>query len=247
LYNGEKVSVIFPTYNEKDSMKESIEDFFSSGIIDEIIVVNNNAVSGTSEEIAKTKAIELIEKKQGYGHALISGMAAAKGDIIILSEPDGTFCGKDVKKLLAYSEDKDVVFGTRTSSAFILEGANMGLFLKWGNYAVGKLVEFLFNTTILTDVGCTMRLLRRRVYEEIKNDFRVGGSHFGPHLMLLVITRGIPFVEIPVNYRKRIGESMVTGSFLKAFRLGIIMIILVLYARFMSIFCPGSIYYHPKK
>jgi glycosyltransferase involved in cell wall biosynthesis len=242
VYNNETVSVIFPTYNEKDSIRAAIEDFFATGLVDEVIVVNNNAAAGTSEEVAPTRAREVLETRQGYGCALQRGLAEAKGDILIMAEPDGTFSGHDVRKLLAYAEDVDVVFGTRTSSIFIWDGANMGLFLKWGNYAVGKLTEFLFNTTILTDMGCTMKLLRRPIYEEVRSDFRVGGSHFGPHLMLLLITRGIPFVEIPVNYRKRVGESSVTGSFWKAFKLGCVMIALVLRARFESLFVPGSIY-----
>ena len=243
MHKGEKVSVIFPTYNEKDSIRAAIEDFFATGLVDEIVVVNNNAAPGTSGEVAATRAVEVHEPKQGYGHALQRGMAEATGDIFILAEPDGTFSGHDVRKLLAYAEDVDVVFGTRTSRIFIWEGANMGIFLKWGNYAVGKLVEFLFNTTILTDVGCTMKLLRRRVYEQIQPSFRIGGSHFGPHLMLLIITRGFPFVEIPVNYRQRVGESSVTGNFFKAFRLGVIMIGMVLKARFQSLFVPGSVYH----
>ena len=243
MYNNEIVSVVFPTYNEKDSIKAAIEDFFSTTLVDEIIVVNNNAVEGTSKEVAATIAREVHEARQGYGYAIRRGMEEAKGSIIILAEPDGTFSGHDIRKLLAYSEDVDVVFGTRTSRAFILEGANMGLFLKFGNFFVGKLVEFLFNTTLLTDVGCTMKLIRRHVYEKVKGRFSVGGSHFGPHLMLLIIIQKIPFVEIPVTYRQRVGKSMVTGNFLKAFKLGIIMICMVLYARIASFLLPGSAYY----
>lgn len=243
MYRGETVSVILPTYNERDSIREAIDSLFATNLVDEVVVVNNNAVKGTSEEVAKTDATEVMEEKQGYGFAIQRGFAEAKGDLLILSEPDGTFCGHDIRKLLAYSEDVDVVFGTRTSSTFIWEGANMGLFLKWGNYAVGKLTEFLFNTSILTDVGCTMKLIRRKTLERIQPRFRIGSSHFGPHLMLLVITQGIHFVEVPVNYCQRVGESMVTGSFLKAFHLGMVMIAMVLRARFESWFCPGSIYH----
>jgi glycosyltransferase involved in cell wall biosynthesis len=242
MYNGESISVIFPTFNEKESIKNAIDEFFATNLVDEIIVVNNNAAEGTSSEVAKTNAREIHEPRQGYGYALQKGMSEATGDIIILSEPDGTFSGHDIRKLLAYSEDVDVVFGTRTSTTFIWQGANMGLFLKWGNYFVGKMTEFLFNTTILTDVGCTMRLLRRNAYELVCKDFAVGSSHFGPHLMLLLITRGVKFVEIPVNYRQRIGESMVTGNFWKSFKLGIVMIAMVIKARLESLFCTNSIY-----
>jgi len=242
MYNGEKVSVIFPTYNEKDSIRAAIADFLAAGTVDEVIVVNNNAAPGTSEEVAGTGAREVFENRQGYGYALQRGMAEATGDILILAEPDNTFLGRDVNKLLAYADDLDVVFGTRTSTIFIWAGANMGVFLKWGNYAVGKLLEFLFGTTILTDVGCTMKLLRRRVYEQVKDRFRVGSSHFGPHLMLLIVTAGIRFVEIPVNYRTRVGQSMVTGSFFKSLKLGLIMIGMICYARFASVFLPNSVY-----
>lgn len=236
MWQGKKVSVIFPTYNERDSIREAIEDFFASGYVDEIIVVNNNAAEGTDEEVKQTEARLVYEAEQGYGFAIQKGLAEAEGDLLIIAEPDGTFSGHDIPKLLAYSEDVPVVFGTRTQRELVWEGANMGFFLKWGNWAVGKMLEFLFNTTLLTDVGCSMRLFRREAYEKIAPQFAVGGSAFGPHLMLLTILNGIPFIEIPVNYRKRVGESSVTGSKIKAFFLGIEMIFMILSYRVKSWF-----------
>lgn len=237
MWKGKKVSVIFPTYNEKESIKDAIEEFFNDGeYVDEIIVVNNNAAKGTSEEVKKTKAIEVFEPRQGYGYAIQRGFAESTGDIIILSEPDGTFAGKDVLKLLAYSDDCDVVFGTRTLEILILEGANMGWFLKTGNFVVAKMAEILFNTTFLSDMGCTMSLIKRDALNKIKSKFTVGSSHFGPELKLLVILHKIKFIEISVNYRKRIGKSSVTGNKWKAFALGLQMINLVLNYRFRSWF-----------
>lgn len=236
MWKNKTVSVIFPTYNEKDSIRAAIEDFFSSGFVDEIIVVNNNAAEGTDEEVAATRARLVYETRQGYGHAIWKGLEEATGDLLIIAEPDSTFSGHDVTKLLAYSEDVPVVFGTRTQREFVWEGANMGLFLKWGNWAVGKLIEFLFNTTILTDAGCSMRLLHREAYMRIRSQFSVGGSAFGPQITLLTILNGIPFIEIPVNYRKRVGQSSVTGSKWKAFRLGMWMIGMILRYRCLSWF-----------
>lgn len=236
MWQGKTVSVVFPTYNEKESIRAAIEDFFASSHVDEVVVVNNNAAPGTDEEVRKTNARLVYETRQGYGYAIWKGLAEATGDLLIVAEPDGTFSGHDVTKLLAYSEDVPVVFGTRTQREFVWEGANMGIFLKWGNWAVGKLVEFLFNTTLLTDVGCTMRLFRREAYETIAPQFTVGGSAFGPQLLLLTILNGIPFIEIPVNYRKRVGESSVTGSKRKAFFLGLAMIGMILRYRVKSWF-----------
>ncbi|HOK55972.1 MAG TPA: glycosyltransferase family 2 protein [bacterium] len=235
MWRNKKVSVIFPTYNEKDSIKQAIEDFFASGFVDEIIVVNNNAVEGTDEEVRKTKARLIYEKKQGYGFAIQKGLEEATGDLLIISEPDGTFEGKDVIKLLAYSDDFDYVLGTRTTKELIWEGANMNFFLKWGNWAVAKFMEFLYNTTTLTDMGCTMRLIKRHLYEKIKNYFTVGREHFGPEMTLLVIKTGTKFIEIPVNYKPRVGKSSVTGSMRKAFFLGMKMIGLILQYKFKRI------------
>jgi len=227
MWRDKTVSVIFPTYNEKESIFEAIQDFFSSGYVDEIIVVDNNAAEGTADEVARTHARLVRETKQGYGYAIQRGLDEVRGDFIVISEPDGTFSGNDVVKLLAYSDDFEVVFGSRTTRELIWEGANMGWFLKWGNYIVAKLVEFLFNTTALTDVGCTMRLLTKGAYEKLRGQFRVGGSHFGPEILLLTIRNRLEFIEIPVNYKKRVGRSSVTGSGVKAFGVGLAMIAMV--------------------
>jgi glycosyltransferase involved in cell wall biosynthesis len=234
MWREKKVSVIFPTYNEKESIRAAILDFFASGLVDEIVVVNNNAAPGTDDEVAGTGAVLVHESRQGYGSAIQRGLAEATGDILIISEPDGTFAGSDAIKLLAYSDDVPVVFGTRTSRVFVWEGANMGLFLKWGNWFVGKLMEFLFNTTILTDVGCSMRLLHRHAYEKIAPQFTITGSAFGPEIMLLTILNKLPFTEIAVNYRARVGRSSVTGSTIKAFFLGLDMIFMILKYRVLS-------------
>jgi len=224
MWKSQFISVILPTYNEKDSIAGVIGELFDTGLVDEVLVVNNNAAPGTSDEVARTPAREVHEPLQGYGNAIRCGFREARGDLIIVCEPDGTFFGKDVIKLLAFSDDFDVVYGTRTSEEFIWTGANMGFFLKWGNYAVAKMMEFLFNTVCLTDVGCTYRLIKRPALREIEPHFTVGGSHFGPEMMLITVLKRMKIVQIPVNYRPRVGESAVTGDLVKAFFLGLRMI-----------------------
>ncbi len=238
MWQGKKISVIFPTYNEKDSIRAAVLDFFVTGLVDEVIVVNNNAAPGTNEEVAGTGAIVFYETKQGYGHAIRRGLDAATGDGLIVSEPDGTFAGKDVVKLLAYADDCDVVFGTRTHREFIWAGSNMGWWLKWGNYAVAKLMEFLFNSSTLSDVGCTMRYLSRPALETMRPHFIGGGSAFGIEMMLLALVHKQRVVQIPVNYQKRVGVSSVTGYPHKALFLGVGMGGMVLRYRLSSLPTP---------
>ena len=131
-------------------------------------------------------------------------------------------------KLLVYSHECDVVLGTRTTRELVWHGANMDWFLRWGNWAVAKLIELLFGTTHLSDVGCTYRLLRRDVARRLAEEMTVGGSHAGVEIMLRTITSGARCLEVPVNYLPRVGVSSVTGRRLEAIRVGVLMIALVL-------------------
>lgn len=228
MWKDKSVSVVLMTYAERDSIREVIEGFLELEAVDEVLVVNNNAQEGTAGEVERTGARQVFESKQGYGHAIQRGLREAAGDLVALVEPDGTFLPTDLVKLLAYSDECDMVLGTRTTRELIWAGSNMDFFLKWGNWAVAKLVEVLFNTSHISDVGCTYRLLDRRLVDYIAENMRIGGSHAGPEIMLLTITSGARFVEIPVNYLPRVGRSSVTGSRLVAFGLGLRMIGLIL-------------------
>jgi glycosyltransferase involved in cell wall biosynthesis len=228
MWKGKRVSVILMTYAERASIRATIEGFYATGLVDEVLVVNNNAEQGTAEEVERTEARQVFEPKQGYGHAIRRGLAEASGDLIVLAEPDGTFRPDDLLKLLAYSNECEAVFGTRTTRELIWHGANMGWFLRWGNWAVAKLVEVLFNTSHLSDIGCTYRLLDRRLADHLLANMRVGGNHAGSEILLLTIVSGARFVEVPVNYLPRVGVSSVTGDPGKAAVLGLRMISLIL-------------------
>ena len=84
-------------------------------------------------------------------------------------------------------------------------------------------------------MGCTYKLLSRELAEQLTPQFQVGDSHFGPELMLRVITSGTRFVEVPVNYLPRVGESAVTGEFRKALLLGLQMIWFILRFRLATL------------
>ena len=61
MWRSERISVVLPTLNERDSIRACIEAFFGTGLVDEVLVVNNNAAPGTSEEVARTEAREVFE------------------------------------------------------------------------------------------------------------------------------------------------------------------------------------------
>ena len=233
MYGSKTISVVFPAYNEELYIRQAVEDFFLDGLVDEIIVVDNNSRDRTLEEARLTKARVVQESAQGYGHALRRGIREAKSELVILAEPDGTFVGRDILKLLAYSEDFDMVCGTRTTRELIWQQANMGWFLRVGNWGVAKMIQFLYDAPSLTDCGCTLRLTHRAALERFRDDLTVGGSHVLPEMVILALKRGLRIIEVPVNYRGRIGESKITGTLKGTLRTGTNMIVLALKCRLM--------------
>src|SRR5215207_9321903 len=100
MWNGKDVTVVLMTYAERDSIRAVIDGFFATGVVDEVLVVNNNAQEGTVEEVEQTDARMVFEPEQGYGFACRRGLIEADGDLIVLAEPDGTFLPSDITKLL---------------------------------------------------------------------------------------------------------------------------------------------------
>lgn len=229
-----RISVVFPAYNEADSIAEAVAEFGAVDAVAEVIVVDNNSDDGTGALATEAGGRVVKETRQGYGYALRRGMREAKADLVLLAEPDGTFTASDVAKLLAYAADVELVLGTRTAPELIWHSANMGLFMRWGNWAVAKLLQLLFNTSSLTDCGCTMRLIRRQSLERIQPYFTVGGSHFLPEMVILARKKRLSMVEVPVNYRQRAGVSKITGDYVTAVKVGARMVQLILRSRFRS-------------
>ena len=232
MHGSKTVSVVLPAYNEEGYIRPAVDDFFIPSIVDEVVVVDNNSRDRTADEVRQTRARLVNETRQGYGFALRRGLQEATGDIVILAEPDGTFIGRDVLKLLAYADDFDMVCGTRTTRELVWEQANMGWFLRMGNWTVAKLLQVLHGGPSLSDCGCTLRLTHRGALERIRGELTVGGSHFLPEMVILALKKGLKVIEVPVNYRGRVGESKITGNLKGALKTGFSMIGLIIKYRF---------------
>lgn len=222
MWKRKTVAVIFPTYREKRSIKDAILDFDSTGYVDEIIVVDNNAEEGTEEEVKKTRARLVKEKRQGYGIAIQTGIKATKADLLIIAEPDGTFDAKDVLKLLSYSDDFDMVFGSRTHVSLIHSGSEMHFLRRILDVLLGKLICVLFLTSTLTDVGCTFRLTSRKGWRKIVSECKARAAIFATEWLLIAVKNKVRFIEVPINFKTRVGKSSLTANFFSQAKWGII-------------------------
>ena len=213
MFLGKKVSVVLATYRERKTVKRIINDFFETGYVDEVVVSENNAEKGTEEEVKKTKARLVHEPRQGYGYAFQKGIEEARGDLIILCEPDGTFQARDLERFLIYAKEFDIVLGSRTGQNTPLSGADMTVIRKFANVIEAKTIEVLFNTNALTDIGCTYKLFRKKAIKKLKPIWRTRNSLFATELVLLTVSENMHFIEIPVTFTKRVGVSSFVEGF----------------------------------
>lgn len=230
-----RISVILPALNEAGAVGRIVREFREIPGVGEVLVVDNASTDGTGAIAQEAGARVVVERQRGYGFACRRGVLEAVGDLVCLVEPDGTFSPGDLHKFLPYLGEFDAVFGTRTSKACIWKGANMGFGMRWGNWAAAKYLEFLHNGPSLTDVGCTFKVLSRAAAVKAVEPLRVGGPHFSPALMVALIRRGFKCVEIPVQYKPRVGESKITGSRWRAFGVALRMFWLITRMRFQRI------------
>jgi hypothetical protein len=99
---------------------------------------------------------------------------------------------------------------------------------------VAKLLQVLFDGPSLSDCGCTLRLIRRSAVDRLLPRFTVGSSHFLPEMVCLALLERLRLVEVPVNYRDRVGQSKITGSMRTALRVGLRMVTVILRYRLLG-------------
>ena len=212
-----KVYVTLTAYNDQEAIPLAVKEFVSQKNVVKVIVIDNNSHDETAERARKAGAVVIHEEKQGYGHACIRGLREAlsfdDANVIVLAEGDMTFCARDISKLLPYIPDVDMVLGTRTHMPLVSSDAQMDWFLLWGNLFLGKLIQMKFfngrflGRVRLTDAGCTMKAIRREALERIINNLSVGGDYFSPHMIMVALKKGLRVIEVPVNFRRRVGIS----------------------------------------
>ncbi len=222
MFRNRTVSLVVPAYNEEETVGHVVDEFRAEPHIDEIIVVDNNCKDRTAAIAAAKGARVVPEARKGYGAALLGGMRAATGDILVLTEADGSFRARDVEKLLVYLDDAGMVMGTRTTRQMVQQGANMRAFLRWGNVFMAKFLQLCWlrpSEPRFTDVGCTFRALTRETFRKIEHRLSETGPAFSPEMMCAALQERCRVIEVPVTYAERLGgESKHSDTFLRQAR-----------------------------
>jgi glycosyltransferase involved in cell wall biosynthesis len=198
------LSVIVPVFNERQTVSEILRRMRRVTLpVDlEIVVVDDCSVDGTDKILAaqedSTVRVLRHDVNQGKGAAIRTGLAVARGDLILIQDADLEYDPDDWPLLLApiLKGKAQIVYGSR----FTGERKNM-LFWHWiGNRVLSLVTNVLYNTTI-SDMETCYKLFDRSVLEGIT--IESNRFDFEPEITAKLLRRGHRIYEVPISYNGR--------------------------------------------
>ncbi|WP_346880973.1 glycosyltransferase family 2 protein [uncultured Algibacter sp.] len=205
------IKVIIPAFNEADSIAHVIKDIPST--VNEVIVVSNNSTDDTEINAKNAGATVLIETNKGYGYACLKGMQyianqAQKPDIIVFLDGDYSDYPEELTKLVApiINDNLDFVIGARVKQ--LREAGAMTGPQIFGNWLATTLMSLFFRAKF-TDLG-PFRAIKYQKLLALKMEDKTYG--WTVEMQLKALRQKLTYIEIPVNYRNRIGISKVSGT-----------------------------------
>ncbi|MFT6716419.1 MAG: glycosyltransferase involved in cell wall biosynthesis [Saprospiraceae bacterium] len=212
LSNTKKIGVIIPAFNEEDSIGKVVNDI-PKELVSEIVVCNNGSTDSTALVAKNAGATVLFESKNGYGNACLAGITyfeqqEVKPDIIVFLDGDYSDYPGEMVNLVREIVEKDVdlVIGSRASGQ--KEKGSMTAPQIFGNWLATNLMH-LFYGVKFTDLG-PFRAIKWDALMKLKMQDKTYGWTI--EMQLKAIKSKMKTTEIPVNYRKRIGVSKVSGT-----------------------------------
>ncbi len=200
-------------------------------MLNDIIVVNNGSTDRTEEFAKASGATVLNEDRKGYGWACLKGIAFCrdlKTDIIVFMDGDFSDYPEEIPLLITpILEDRmDLVLGSRVSGE--REKGSLTPQQVFGNWLATRLVR-LFYGARFTDLG-PFRAIRAEALEKLNMQDKTYGWTI--EMQIKAAKKKLRFCEVPVNYKKRIGKSKVSGTVKGTLLAGIKIIFAVVKYRF---------------
>jgi hypothetical protein len=200
MHRSLTISVVIPCYNEEDGVREVIGRMPKA--VDEIVVVDNNCTDRTAEVARGLGARVVAEKTPGYGAAYKAGLGAARSDVVVTMDGDGTYPPEEIPRLVDTLVERRWDF--LSACRFPLSDPRaMGLSNRVGNWVLTAAAALLFFKPI-RDSQSGMWVLRRAGLERLR--LTSNGMAFSEEIKLEAVLRGLAFGEAHIPYGARIGE-----------------------------------------
>ena len=215
-----KIDVIIPAYNEEESIPFVLKDI-PKGLVRDVIVVNNNSTDNTVKAARENGATVLDENRQGYGAACLKGIEYIKAkadapDIVVFLDADHSDHAEEMTKVVApiLIKDIDMVIGSRALGE--REKGSMMPQQVFGNWLATAMIRWMYGAKF-TDLGPFRAIKWQKLL-----DIQMEDTNFGwtVEMQVKAAKNNLTFAEVPVQYRKRIGVSKITGTIKGSFMAG---------------------------
>ncbi len=198
-----ELSVVMPCLDEADTLATCIgkarRAMDENGIAGEVIVADNGSRDDSVAIAEKAGARVDHVAEQGYGSALMGGIAASHGRIVLMGDADDSYDFLEIPAYVAkMREGFDLVQGCRLSrgGGRVLPGAMPVLHRWFGNPLLSALVRLMFGAPV-TDAYCGMRAFTRKLYDSL--DQRCTGMEFATEMIIKSTLQGARIGEIPIT------------------------------------------------
>ncbi len=202
----QKVSIIIPVYNEKETMEKllnKVKEADFSGLNKEIIIVDDASCDGTTEILDNLKdkyKILFHDKNMGKGAAIRTAVKEITGDIAVIQDADLEYNPDDYNKLLPLiiNDKADVVYGSR-----FLDKQNLKNFM-FKNMLANKLLTVLTNILFgasVTDMETCYKAFRREVLQNIT--IKSDRFDFEPEITAKILKQKVRLKEVAISYNGR--------------------------------------------
>jgi glycosyltransferase involved in cell wall biosynthesis len=207
-----KIAVVVPACNEEASIARVISDI-PADLVAEVVVVDNNSTDATVENARNAGATVIHEPNQGYGYACQKGIdylsaGDRKPDIVVFLDGDYSDYPEEIIALVkpVIEQGFDLVIGSRLLGMKDKRAMPFHQFI--GNRLLTLLIRVLYGVRF-TDLG-PFRAIK---YDKLVGlDIRDRTYGWTAEMQVKAVKRGLHITEVPVNYRKRIGKSKITGT-----------------------------------
>jgi hypothetical protein len=202
-----EVSVVIPCLNEAGSIetcvRTSLQALDDGGYDGEVVVVDNGSIDGSGELAARAGARVVDEPERGYGNAYLAGLAAAKGEYIVMLDADMTYDAGEIPRFVEeLRQGGELVIGNRMEQ--IHPGAMPWLHRRVGNPILTGLLNRLFGVNV-KDAHCGMRAIRREVLPKL--ELRTTGMELASEMVIRAAKLDLDIRQFPIEYHPREGES----------------------------------------
>lgn len=206
------IKVIIPAFNEENGVGEVIKEIPTS-LVQEIIVVNNGSTDATERVAKEAGATVLREPVSGYGRACLKGMeylaqSETKPEIVVFLDADHSDYPEEMPELIKpiIENGVDMVIGSRALG--MKERGSMTPQQIFGNWLATRLLK-LFYGVKFTDLGPFRAIRYDKLLALNMQDKTYGWT---VEMQLKAAKQKMKCTEVPVRYRRRIGDSKVSGT-----------------------------------